>query len=249
LKILITNDDGIHALGLELLAEVCRGVGDVSVVAPDRENSGASRSVTLHRPLRPVRRGDGLYQVDGTPTDCVLLALGSLLPETPNFIFSGINHGPNLGDDVLYSGTVAGAMEGLAYGIPGIAVSLAGRQGEILEGDRGWIEQLVRGIVERGDFPSGMLLNINIPPIPGDEIKGTKITTLGKRVYTGALVDAEDRWGRRVHWIGGGKLSWSGGEDCDFRAVEDGFISITPLQTDLTDYARLEEVNGWKLGG
>jgi 5'-nucleotidase len=177
------------------------------------------------------------------------LALGSLFPEPPDFIFSGINHGPNLGEDVLYSGTVAGAMEGLAVGIPGIAFSLAGRHGEMLEGDRGWIEKLVSGIVELKDFPLGMLLNINIPPIPGDEIKGTRITTLGKRVYTGALVDAEDRWGRRVHWIGGGKLSWSGGDDCDFRAINDGFISITPLQTDLTDYARLKEVRGWKLDG
>lgn len=249
MKILITNDDGIHALGLELLAEVCRGVGDVYVVAPDRENSGASRSVTLHRPLRPVSRGDGVYQVDGTPTDCVLMALGTLLPEMPDLIFSGINHGPNLGEDVFYSGTVAGAMEGLSYGIPGIALSLAGRHGEILEGDRGWVEKLVAGIVNLGDFPTAMLLNINIPPIPSAEIKGTRITTLGRRVYSGALVDAEDRWGRSVHWIGGGKLSWSGGDDCDFKAIEDGFISITPLHTDLTDYARLEEVRGWKLGG
>ena len=249
MKILITNDDGIHAFGLEFLAEILRGVGDVSIVAPDRENSGASRSVTLHRPLRPVPRGKDAFQVDGTPTDCVLMALGSILPEPPDIIFSGINHGPNLGDDVLYSGTVAGAMEGLAYGIPGVAISLAGRHGEMLEGDRAWIEQLVSGIIDRGDFPTGMLLNINIPAIPGDEIKGTRITTLGKRKYTGALVDAEDRWGRRVHWIGGGKLSWSGGDDCDFKAIEDGFISITPLQTDLTDYARVEEVRGWKLGG
>jgi 5'-nucleotidase len=249
LKILITNDDGIHAFGLELLAEVCRGVGDVSIVAPDRENSGASRSVTLHRPLRPVRRGEGMYQVDGTPTDCILMALGSLLQEPPDFIFSGINHGPNLGEDVLYSGTVAGAMEGLAYGIPGVAISLAGRHGEMLEGDRKWIEGLVSSVVRLGAFPTGMLLNINIPPIPGDEIKGIRATKLGKRKYSGALVEAEDRWGRRVHWVGGGELSWSGGEDCDFQAIEDGFISVTPLHTDLTDYARLEEVGGWKLGG
>jgi 5'-nucleotidase len=246
LKIVITNDDGVHAYGLELLADVCRGVGDVSIVAPDREQSGASRSVTLHRPLRPVQRNGNTYQVDGTPTDCVLLALGSLLPELPDFIFSGINHGPNLGEDVLYSGTVAGAMEGIAVGVPGIALSLAGRHGEMLKGDRVWIEKLVSEIVKIEDFPAGMLLNINIPPIPGEQIKGTRITTLGKRTYTGALVDSEDRWGRSVHWIGGGKLSWSGGDDCDFKAINDGFISITPLHTDLTDYARLNEVRGWK---
>lgn len=250
MKILATNDDGIHAFGLEVLADVCRNLAEkVWVVAPDREHSGASRSVTLHRPLRPVRRGDSEFHVDGTPTDCVLMALGSILEETPDFVFSGINHGPNLGEDVLYSGTVAGAMEGLAYGIPGVAISLAGRHGDMLEGDRDWIEKLIRGIIERDNFPAGMLLNINIPPIPAGEIKGTRVTTLGKRVYTGALVDAEDRWGRRVHWIGGGKLSWSGGDDCDFKAIEDGFISITPLQTDLTDYKRVKEVGEWKLGG
>ncbi len=246
----MTNDDGIHAYGLELLVDVCRNIcNDVWVVAPDREHSGASRSVTLHRPLRPVRRSDGEYQIDGTPTDCVLMALGNLMPQMPDFIFSGINHGPNLGEDVLYSGTVAGAMEGLSQGIPGVAFSLAGRHGEMLEGDRAWIERLVRYVVEVKAFPPGLLLNINIPPIPGDDIEGIRITTLGSRVYTGALVDAEDRWGRRVHWIGGGKLSWSGGEDCDFRAIEGGFISVTPLHTDLTDYSRLEEVRGWKLDG
>lgn len=247
MKILITNDDGIHAYGLELLADVCRGFGDVSIVAPDREQSGASRSVTLHRPLRPIRRNGNAFQVDGTPTDCVLLALGSLIPERPDFIFSGINHGPNLGEDVLYSGTVAGAMEGLAQGIPGVALSLAGRHGEMLKGDRIWIERLVDRIVSVDEFPPGMLLNINIPPISGANIKGIRVTTLGKRRYSGALVDAEDRWGRNVHWIGGGKLSWSGGEDCDFKAIEDGYISVTPLQTDLTDYARLDEVSEWKL--
>lgn len=250
MKILVTNDDGIHAFGLNLLKEVCSAVAEeVWVVAPDREQSGASRSVTLHKPLRPVRRGETEFQVDGTPTDCILMALGSLLPSAPDFVFSGINHGPNLGEDVLYSGTVAGAMEGLAQGIPGIALSLAGRHGEMLEGDRDWIETLVKLAIDRKRFPPGMLLNVNIPPIPGHEIKGMRVTTLGKRVYEGALVDAEDRWGRRVHWIGGGKLSWSGGDDCDFKAIEDGFISITPLHTDLTDYSHLEEVRGWDLEG
>ncbi len=126
MKILISNDDGIHARGLEVLAEVCRSVGEVTIVAPDREQSGASHSLTLHRPIRPMQRPDGSYQVDGTPTDCVLLALGQLLNAKPDFVISGINHGPNMGEDVLYSGTVAAAMEGLSLGIPGVAVSLAG---------------------------------------------------------------------------------------------------------------------------
>jgi len=249
LKILITNDDGIHAPGLELLAEICRGIGDVSVVAPDREHSGASRSVTLQRPLRPVRTGDGTFVVDGTPTDCVLLALGVLLTEKPDFVFSGINHGPNMGEDILYSGTVAGAMEGLAFGIPGVAISLAGGPSDLLEGQRGWLERLVTRIVTVEGFPADTLLNVNVPPIDGSEIRGIRVTTLGKRVYSEALVETEDPWGRMAYWIGGGQLSWSGRDDCDFRAVKDGFISVTPLHIDLTDYARLEDVRRWNLGG
>ena len=249
MSILITNDDGIHAHGLAVLAEVCRGFDEVFVVAPDREQSGAGRSVTLSRPLRPVKRGDREYQVDGTPTDCVLLALGKLLPERPKLIFSGINNGPNLGEDVLYSGTVAGAMEGLAHGIPGVAFSMTGRQWDLMDGIRDWVTTLVERIVGKEDFPQGMLLNINIPAVSGDEIQGVRTTTLGKRVYQGALVDAEDRWGRTVHWIGGGQLSWSGGDDCDFKAIEEHYISATPLQVDLTDYARLDEVSEWDLSG
>jgi len=249
LKILITNDDGIHARGLDILADVSRRIGNIVVVAPDREQSGASHSLTLHRPLRPVRRDDGVYQVDGTPTDCVLLALGELLPERPDFVFSGVNHGPNMGEDVLYSGTVAGAMEGLSLGIPGVAISLAGGEIDLLETHETWLERLLSRIVHVERFPRETLLNINLPPIPGDEIKGIRITTLGKRVYSESLAEAEDPWGRRVYWIGGGQISWSGREDSDFRAVQDGYVSVTPLHVDLTNYRLLEDVRGWNLGG
>lgn len=249
MHLLISNDDGIQSRGISLLTSVCRAVGTVSVVAPDREQSGASHSLTLQRPLRPVRRQDGSYQVDGTPTDCVLLALGALLEGKPDYVFSGINHGPNMGEDVLYSGTVAAAMEGLSVGIPGIAMSFAGPDIELIESHRPWIELLVRDIVQVHAFPEETLLNINFPPIPGDEIQGIRVTTLGNRVYSGSLVRTHDPWDREVFWIGGGQISWTGREDSDFRAVRDGFISVTPLHVDLTNYALLEAVSGWKLGG
>jgi 5'-nucleotidase len=248
LNILISNDDGIYARGLDVLADICRPVGTVTVVAPDREQSGASHSLTLGRPLRSTRRPDGSIQVDGTPTDCVLLALGALLDERPDFVFSGINHGPNMGEDVLYSGTVAAAMEGLSFGVPGVAFSLAGDQVELLDSHRPWLERLVRDIVKVRDFPQETLLNINIPSIPGDQILGIRTTTLGKRVYSDSLLRTKDPWGRPGFWIGGGQISWSGREDSDFRAIEENYISVTPLHLDLTNYGLLEDVRAWHLG-
>jgi len=249
LNILISNDDGILARGLEVLAGACRTVGNVTVVAPDREQSGASHSLTLGRPLRSTERPDGSLQVDGTPTDCVLLALGVLLDAKPDFVFSGVNHGPNMGEDVLYSGTVAAAMEGLAFGIPGIALSFAGGNIELMDSHLPWIERLVADIVKVTDFPKETLLNINFPPIPGDEIEGIRVTTLGKRVYSDSLVRTNDPWGRTGYWIGGGQISWSGREDYDFRAIQDGYVSVTPLHVDLTNYDLLEDVRAWRLGG
>ncbi len=230
-----------------MLADVCRTVGRITVVAPDREQSGSSNSLTLHRPLRATRRPDGSFQVDGTPTDCVLLSLGVLLPEKPDFVFSGINHGPNMGEDVLYSGTVAAAMEGLSFGVPGVAFSFAGGRLDALDSHRSWLERLVSNIARVDGFPKDTLLNVNLPPIPGDQIRGVRVTTLGKRVYSESLAETKDPWGRTVYWIGGGHISWSGGEDSDFQAVEDGYISITPLHVDLTNYNLLEDVQAWRL--
>ncbi len=248
MNILLSNDDGVRAQGLGVLADVCLSVGRVTIVAPDREQSGASHSLTLHRPLRASRLPDGSLQVDGTPTDCVLLALGTLLPEKPDFVFSGINHGPNMGEDVLYSGTVAAAMEGLSLGIPGVAISFAGGNVDLLKSQRPWLDRLVANIVDVRGFPKETLLNVNLPPIPGEEIRGIRVTTLGKRVYSESLVETKDPWGRTVYWIGGGQISWSGGEDSDFRAIHDGYISVTPLHVDLTNYDLLEVVGGWDLG-
>ncbi len=248
MNILVSNDDGILARGLGLLADVCRTVGQVTVVAPDREQSGTSHSLTLSRPLRPVQRSETTWQVDGTPTDCVLLALGALLAQRPDFVFSGINHGPNMGEDVLYSGTVAAAMEGLSLGIPGVAISFAGTDLEVMETQRSWLERLVASIVRVQQFPPETLLNINLPPVAGDEIRGIRVTTLGSRVYSASLQDTEDPWGRRMYWIGGGQIAWSGRDDSDFIAVRDSYISVTPLHVDLTNYDLLEVVRSWRLG-
>ena len=248
LKILISNDDGILARGLEILEQACRKVGDVTVVAPDREQSASSHSLTMTRPLRPVKRADGRYQVDGTPTDCVLLALETILDHRPDIVFSGINHGSNMGEDVLYSGTVAAAMEGLSVGIPGVAMSFAGVKLELIETQFDWIAKLTSDICRVDDFPRETLLNINLPPIPGSEVKGIRVTKLGRRVYSDSLTRMNDPWGRDMFWIGAGKSSWSGDEDSDFRAVEEGYISVTPLHLDLTQYDQLDTVRSWNLG-
>ncbi len=248
LKILISNDDGILARGLEILEQACRKVGDVTVVAPDREQSASSHSLTMTRPLRPVKRADGRYQVDGTPTDCVLLALETILDHRPDIVFSGINHGSNMGEDVLYSGTVAAAMEGLSVGIPGVAMSFAGVKLELIETQFDWIAKLTSDICRVDDFPRETLLNVNLPPIPGSEVKGIRVTKLGRRVYSDSLTRMNDPWGRDMFWIGAGKSSWSGDEDSDFRAVEEGYISVTPLHLDLTQYDQLDTVRSWNLG-
>jgi len=248
LNILVSNDDGILANGIQLLADACRTVGSVVVVAPDRQQSAASHSLTMFRPLRPVKLDENRYQVDGTPTDCVLLALELLLETRPDFVFSGVNHGPNMGEDVLYSGTVAAAMEGLSAGVPGIAVSFAGDDMSLIESQRDWLCRLVRDIVLVGDFPSETLLNVNLPGVHGRDIRGIRTTTLGRRVFSDSLTKMSDPWGRETYWIGGGRSSWSGRDDSDFRAVADGYISVTPLHLDLTNYKLLESVRSWRLG-
>jgi len=247
MHILVSNDDGIFAPGLAVLADACSRVGQVTVVAPDREQSGTSHSLTLHHPLRPRRRHDGSFQVDGTPTDCVLLAVGALMPVRPEFVFSGINHGPNMGEDVLYSGTVSVAMEAVALGIPGIAFSLATRDEDVLASYHDLVANLVRRIIEVPDFPKDMLLNINLPRVPAGEVKGIRVTKLGSRFFSESITPMQDPWGREVYWIGGGEITWTGDADSDHQAVHDGYISITPLHMDLTNYSLLETVRGWSL--
>lgn len=247
MNILVSNDDGILAPGLALLADACSDVGQVTVVAPDREQSGTSHSLTLHRPLRPARRHDGAYQVDGTPTDCVLLAVGALMPERPQFVFSGVNHGPNMGEDVLYSGTVSVAMEAVTLGIPAVAFSFAGRDPEMMLTYRDLLARLIRRITEVDPFPEDMLLSINLPRIEASQVQGIRITKLGSRYFSESITRMKDPWGREVYWIGGGDVTWSGDADSDQTAVKNGYISITPLHMDLTNYGFLETVRGWAL--
>jgi 5'-nucleotidase len=247
MNILVTNDDGVLAPGLALLADACSEVGDVTVVAPDREQSGTSHSLTLHRPLRPARRPDGAWQIDGTPTACVMLALQALMPEGPDFVFSGVNHGPNMGEDVLYSGTVSAAMEAVMLGVPGIGISFAGHQPETMATYRSVLVQLVRRITSVDSFPRNTLLNVNLPRVPAAEVQGIRVTRLGSRYFSNSLTRMKDPWGREIFWIGGGTITWTGGEDADHEAVAAGYISITPLQMDLTDYSLIETVRGWSL--
>ncbi len=247
MNILVSNDDGILSPGLAVLAEACRVVGQVTVIAPDREQSGTSHSLTLHRPLRPQRRHDGSFQVDGTPTDCVLLGLGALMPEKPDFVFSGVNLGPNMGEDVLYSGTVSAAMEAVTLGVPGIAISFASRVSEQLGAYHPVLARLVRQIVQVRNFPRNMLLNINLPDLEGGGVRGIKVTKLGSRFFSESLTRMKDPWGKEVYWIGGGEITWTGDAESDHQAVKDGYISLTPLHLDLTNYALLETVQGWSL--
>lgn len=248
MDILISNDDGVLAQGLGVLAEACSTLGKVTVVAPDREQSGTSHSLTLHRPLRATRRADGAFQVDGTPTDCVLLALGALMPDKPDFVISGVNHGPNMGEDVLYSGTVAAAFEGLAAGIPSVAVSYGSFDLEHLDSYRSRLQELLADVVAVSDFPKETLLNVNLPAIAAAKVKGVKVTHLGSRVFHEEIARMKDPWGRDIFWIGGGHVTWSGGADSDFQAVRDGYISVTPLHVDMTNYRLLDDVRSWKLG-
>lgn len=249
MRVLCSNDDGILARGLDCLERAARPLGEVWTVAPDREQSATSHSLTLHHPLRPVQLGERRWQVDGTPTDCVMLAIEALLPGRPDFVLSGINHGPNMGEDVLYSGTVAAAMEGLALGVPSIAVSFAGRVNHmadrLLDDHVENLSRLLAHLVALPAFPADTLLNVNIPAIPAAEVKGTKLTRLGRRVFSDSLTPMKDPWGREIFWIGGGSVAWSGTEDSDFRAVKDGFISVTPLHLDLTARDRIDDAERW----
>ena len=243
--ILCTNDDGYLAPGIGILADAARTLGEVHVVAPDREQSATSHSLTMHFPLRARKVRDGVHHVDGTPTDCVALAVGALLERKPDLVVSGINHGPNMGEDVLYSGTVAGAMEATILGIPAIAVSYAGRESEHMAGYGDLLQTLLPQLVRGGEFPRETLLNVNLPPIADGRAKGVRLTRLGRRVYSDSLTPMTDPWGRQIYWIGAGTASWTGREDYDFRAVQEGYISVTPLHLDLTHHAMLRATESW----
>jgi 5'-nucleotidase len=247
MRILCTNDDGVQALGLQVLAAAARSLGDVTIVAPDREQSATSHSLTLRYPLRARRAPDAAMIIDGTPTDCVILAVGELLDERPDVVLSGVNHGPNMGEDVLYSGTVAAAMEATVLGIPAIALSYTGEHHEELVGWEPILGRLLASLIGREDFPGDTLLSVNLPSVPPDQVRGVRVTSLGRRRYRDSLTRAKDPSGREYFWIGGGVTNWTGSSDSDFRAVEEGFISVTPLHLDLTNYRLMETLRGWGL--
>ena len=247
LRILVTNDDGYLAVGLKVLAAAARSLGEVTVVAPDREQSAASHSLTLHNPLRARPTNDGGWMVDGTPTDCVMIAVSELLDNRPDVVLSGINHGPNMGEDVLYSGTVSAAMEATVLGIPAIAFSYNGDLMDQMEAWEGPVSRLLLSMLDEGTFPENTLLSVNLPAVAPDQVCGVRVTSLGRRRYSDSITRALDPSGREYFWIGGGFSEWSGNPDSDFRAVEEGFVSVTPLHLDLTNYRLLEEIRGWDL--
>jgi 5'-nucleotidase len=232
-RILVTNDDGIYSEGIRKLAEALRAVGEVTVVAPDREQSAASHALTLNRPLRLVKIHENEWIVDGTPTDCVNLAVLRLLKDQrPDIVVSGINFGPNLGDDVTYSGTISAAFEGALLNIPSIAFSALVGENFTFDAPARFAAELTR-IVLAGDRDPSIILNVNFPIAP---FAGVKVTRLGKRVYSEGVIERLDPRGRKYYWIGGDPPTWHPGEGTDFEAIQAGFVAITPLHLDLTHH-------------
>ena len=247
MKILVTNDDGIHSEGITILARALQEIGDVFVVAPDRERTAVAHSITLHRPLRVEKIRKNAYAVDGTPADCVHLGLNFFLPERPHLVVSGINKGGNLGDDVTYSGTVSAAFEGTLLGIPSFAISLVSRSHFKFHPAARFAVRLARQVAKKG-LPGNTLLNVNVPNVTEKEIKSYKITRQGKWTHDGGgVVEKVDPRGRKYYWIGEGPLSFDQKGDTDFKAVSDSYISITPLHLDLTNYASIRQLKKWKL--
>ena len=244
MNILLSNDDGIRAEGLRALAAAFGGLGTVTVVAPDRNRSGASNSLTLDAPLRIVESEPGWYAVSGTPTDCVHLAISGFLAVQPELVVSGVNDGPNLGDDVLYSGTVAAAMEGRFLGLPTIAVSLASQgRHEFTTAARVAVELVLR--MRRAPLPQAALFNVNVPDLPYDQLAGWRATRLGARHRSEPIVPARDPRGRPVYWVGSPGAGQDAGEGTDFHAIENGYVSVTPLQVDLTRHGALPGLEAW----
>jgi 5'-nucleotidase len=246
MHILLSNDDGYFSSGLAALAAAMASLGTVTVVAPDAEKSGASNSLTLDRPLMVRRAPNGFYHVNGTPTDCVHMAVTGMLDVTPDVIVSGINHGANMGDDTIYSGTVAAATEGYLLGIPSIAVSLVTQQqgtGHFATAAQ-VVAQLVRQI-QRKPLTQPTLLNVNVPDVPHDQIKGMKITRLGRRHKAEPVIKSLNPRGEVVFWVGAAGPAADAGEGTDFDAVAQGWVSLTPLQVDLTHFQQLDPLRQW----
>ena len=244
MKILVSNDDGYLATGINVLTDALLRVADVVVVAPDRNRSAASSSLTLHTPLRVTEVAKNRYKVDGTPSDCVHLALTGFLEHEPDLVVSGINHGANLGDDVIYSGTVAAALEGRFLGLPTIAVSLVGQNLKHFAAAARVASELVQKIDRTGVAPD-LVLNVNVPNRPYDELKGVQATRLGFRHKSEQILKDSDPYGRAIYWVGPAGDGQDAGEGTDFHAIEQGYASVTPLRVDLTRHESVPVIADW----
>lgn len=246
MRVLVSNDDGVDAPGIRVLAERLAEVGEVTVAASDHDRSGASNSLTLDRPIRVQRMDNGYYRVFGTPTDCVHVALSGLLEQEPDIVVSGINNAPNLGDDVIYSGTVSAAMEGRFLGLPAIAVSLVSddHRGEHYASAAQAVMALMRQLLV-DPLPADTILNVNVPDRPWQAIRGFEVTRLGKRHKSAPCIEQRDPRGHPIWWIGPSGEVDDDSPGTDFDAVRRGFISVTPIHTDLTRYQALEKVSTW----
>ena len=247
MKILVSNDDGYFSPGITLLAEALGRLGEVTVVAPERDRSGASNSLTLDRPLTVRQAPNGFYSVNGTPTDCVHIAVTGLLDFMPDVVVSGVNLGANMGDDTIYSGTVAAAAEGYLLGIPSVAVSLTSRTGQHFDGAIGIALQLVERF-KRRPFPHPVLLNVNVPDLAPDRLGPIEVTRLGRRHKAEPVVRLTTPRGEAAYWIGPAGGAADAGPGTDFHAVESGRVSVTPLQLDLTHQAQLKAAREWLAG-
>ncbi len=249
MRILLSNDDGYFSTGLAVLTRSLEELGTVTVVAPDAEKSGASNSLTLDRPLMVRQAPNGFHYVNGTPTDCVHMAVTGLLEQAPDMVVSGINHGANMGDDTIYSGTVAAATEGYLLGIPSIAVSLVTLSGAGRHFDTAarCVLELVQRIRAR-PLPHASLLNVNVPDRPRADIKGFRITRLGRRHKAEPVIKSANPRGETVYWVGAAGPAADAGEGTDFDAVAQGYVSVTPLQVDLTHYQQISTLGQWLEG-
>lgn len=244
MNILLSNDDGVYAKGIEVLAESLSELAKITIVAPDRNRSGASNSLTLSAPLHIKTIRENVLSVEGTPTDCVHLALTGILDHLPDMVVSGINEGANMGDDPLYSGTVAAATEGRFLGLPAIAISLVGEQCNYY-GTAGIVARMLVKKLIRNPLPAKTILNVNVPDIPFEEIEGFEVTRLGTRHVAEPTIETKDPRGKTVYWIGPPGLEEDAGPGTDFYAIRRNRVSITPLQMDLTHYTAFDQVVDW----
>jgi 5'-nucleotidase len=244
MRILLSNDDGVYAKGILVLQQALSQIAEVTTVGPDRNCSGASNSLTLLNPLRTQRLDNGFIAVNGTPTDCVHLAISQLFDKAPDLVVAGINHGANLGDDVLYSGTVAAATEGRHLGLPAIAVSLAGHNDDHFATAAYVTVQVIKKLKSH-PLPADQILNINVPAVPLSELKGIAVTRLGRRHKAETMTGTTDPWGRSIYWYGSLGPELDAGEGTDFHAIAQGYASVTPLQIDMTAYRSLEPLRDW----